>query len=230
MSFQAVLKVGGSLGRAGALPALCQEITRLGAAYPLLVVPGGGEFADQVRSVYHRFRLGDTAAHSMAVLAMDQYGYLLSELIPHSAPVASLRRAQRLAATGRIPVLLPAALVRKVDPLPHSWEVTSDTIAAWIACQSASSRLILLKDVDGLYSSWRSPAAAGELLLECSPAELDPHLGGVDESLARFLASAQLETWVINGSHPARLSQLLATGHTLGTCIRPPTPFPGEAV
>ena len=231
MSFYAVLKVGGSLGGSQALPALCQEIGRLGASIPLLVVPGGGEFADQVRLAYHRFHLGELAAHHMALLAMDQYGYLLSELIPNSLPVAGLLPARRLAGAGQIPVLLPAALLHQADPLPHSWEVTSDTIAAWIASLCGISQLVLLKDVDGLYSYWDSSEGAGSsLIVECNPADLDPHLGGVDELFAQYLAAAQLETWVINGTQPGRLSTLLESGHTLGTRIRPATSRPGGEV
>lgn len=227
MSFYATLKIGGSLAHLRqseeylALPDLCQEIGRLGADYPLLVVPGGGEFADQVRLAYRRFHLGETAAHHMALLAMDQYGYLLGELIPNSVLVTELLEASRFAEAGRIPILLPAELLRQADPLPHSWEVTSDTIAAWVAHKSGSSRLVLLKDVDGLYSWWESSKDAGSLIVSCTAADLEPHLGGVDESFARFLASVQLETWVINGAKPLRLNQLLTTGQTLGTHIRP---------
>lgn len=229
MSFLAILKIGGSLAHGQALPALCQEIGRLGAFYPLLVVPGGGEFADQVRLAYRRFHLGETAAHTMALLAMDQYGILLSELIPNSVLVSDLLPARRLAAAGQTPILLPAALLQQADPLPHSWEITSDTIAAWIARQSGCTQLILLKNVDGLFSAWQSPAKSGELILETDPVELDPYLGGVDEAFAQFLRSAQLETWVINGLQPTRLSELLATGQTLGTHIRPPAPLTGAA-
>lgn len=230
MSFHAILKIGGSLAHGQALPALCQEVGRLGASTPLLVVPGGGEFADQVRMAYRRFDLSETAAHHMALLAMDQYGILLSELIPNSAPVMDLLPARRLASAGQTPVLLPAALLRQADPLPHSWEITSDTIAAWIARQSGCSQLILLKDVDGLYSTWQSSANTGELILETNPIELDPYLGGVDEAFAKFLRSTQLETWVINGRLPARLSELLETGQTLGTHIRPPALLSGDTV
>jgi aspartokinase-like uncharacterized kinase len=230
MNFQAVLKVGGSLSRTTALPALCQAIGRLAASYPFLVVPGGGEFADQVRLAYHRFHLGETAAHNMALLAMDQYGYLLNELVPNSVLVTELLQASRRAEAGQTPVLLPAAVLRQADPLPHSWEVTSDTIAAWLAHISGCPQLILLKDVDGLYSAWDSSDDAGNLIVSCTAADLGPHLGGVDESFARYLISTPLETWVINGTQPARLSELLATGRTLGTHIRPFIPPSEEAV
>jgi aspartokinase-like uncharacterized kinase len=74
-----VIKVGGSLSRGERLGPLCQRLAALGRQHPLLVVPGGGAFADTVREYDQRYRLSDHAAHWMAVLAMDQYGYLLCD-------------------------------------------------------------------------------------------------------------------------------------------------------
>lgn len=222
MRIEAVLKVGGSLSRADRLPALCQAMGRLGAAHRLVVVPGGGEFAGQVRAAYRKFHLGETPAHRMALLAMDQYGWLLYALTPGSILTASLDPAH-LSQAGRIPILLPAARIQEVDPLPHSWQVTSDTIAAWVAQELTCPRLVLLKDVDGLFEGQPEPGGPGRLIAELSVEELAGRSGGVDEYLATFLASASLETWVINGRRPDRLGELLDSGATLGTRIRPAT-------
>ena len=51
-------------------------------------------------------------------------------------------------------MLLPAALLAEHDPLPESWDVTSDSIAAWVAGAAGASRLVLLKPVPGLYRTW----------------------------------------------------------------------------
>ncbi len=107
--FDAVLKVGGSLSRGPDLEHLGQALGQLGRHYRLLLVPGGGQFADVVRYQYRRYRLSETAAHRMALLAMDQYGCLLAELIPGSSAVQDLWSARRIADDGRLPILLPAA-------------------------------------------------------------------------------------------------------------------------
>jgi aspartokinase-like uncharacterized kinase len=218
---QTVIKVGGSLSRSRALPDLCQEISRLGTTHSLLAVPGGGEFADLVRDFYASLHLSETAAHRMAILGMDQYGYLLGELIPGSELVTDLPAARRVAENGRVPVLLPANLMAQADPLPHSWQVTSDSIAAWVAGALHASLLVLLKDVDGLYSSNPGSPASGELLPQVNWEELDTLAGGVDEYLGAVLAQHKVETWVINGQRPRRLAELLQVGRTLGTCILP---------
>lgn len=215
----AVLKVGGSLSRGQGLIVLGREIGRLGARHRLLVVPGGGEFADAVRDHYRRYRISETTAHRMALLAMDQYGCLLGDLVPHSVLITDLLLARRVAAGGQTPILLPSSLLIQADPLPHSWQVTSDSIAAWVARQIRAPRLVLLKDVDGLFSADPAQGGRAQLLLQMTVEDLAGHRGGVDEYLATVLASVDLETWMINGHRPERLAELLQTGQTHGTRI-----------
>jgi hypothetical protein len=216
MSFDSVLKIGGSLSRGSGLPALCREISALAKRHSILVVPGGGDFAEQVRKSDRRFHLDPTASHRMALLATDQYGYLLNQLIVGSFLTPDLDLACKSAESGRAAVFLPSAIVIKENPLPNSWQVTSDTIAAWIAHRAQSRRLILLKSVDGLRTS------GGSLIREITAEQLSEYTGTVDEYLANWLPSVPLEAWVINGLCPERLSELLGTSQTTGTRIRPP--------
>lgn len=210
--FDAVLKVGGSLSRGQNLAALCQTLRRLGAQYRLLIVPGGGDFADAVRDHDRRYQLSETTAHRMALLAMDQYGWLLSDLIPDSVAVRDVLAAREAAANGRVAILLAAALLIEADPLPHSWQVTSDSIAAWIAGLVGAARCVLLKDVDGLFS-------AAQLVSAMRVTELKDQPGGVDEYLSVVLATLDVELWIINGQQPDRLVELLDVGQTIGTRI-----------
>ncbi len=214
--FDAVLKVGGSLSRGQNLAALCQTIGRLGSQHRLLIVPGGGDFADTVRHHYRRYHVSGTTAHRMALLAMDQYGWLLSDLIPDSSAVRGVLSARATAATGRVPILLAASLLIEADPLPHSWQVTSDSIAAWIARLVGATRFVMLKDVDGLFSDQSNTA---HLLPVMNVKDLKNQQGGVDEYLGTVLAARDLETWIINGQQPDRLVELLRTGQTFGTRI-----------
>ena len=155
-----VVKVGGGVG--DALPGVCATLGELGRRHRLLVVPGGAGFADAVRAADHRYGLHAHSSHRMAILAMEQFGWLLSDLIPG------------------VPVLLPAGL--PLDELPASWDVTSDSIAAWVAHRVGAERLVLVKAADGL---------------------------GVDGYFPRALEGAGFETWVIG---PDRLSELLERG------------------
>ena len=78
-----------------ALRALCTTLGELGERHPLLVVPGGAGFADAVRDADRRFGLAATASHRMAILGMEQFGWLLSDLIPRAVRCADLARAAR---------------------------------------------------------------------------------------------------------------------------------------
>ncbi len=211
-----VIKIGGSQARHHALPALCNAIAEVAKSHPLLVVPGGGDFADAVRDYAGRFPLSDTAAHWMAILGMDQYGLLLADLIPGSHVVRALPGTEMATRTG-VPVFLPHDWLRQSDPLPHSWDVTSDSIAAWIAGQANASRLVLIKDLDGLYNT--EPTAQNAVFMERINTESLSGNNGVDKHLGKILKTAKYETWVINGQFPQRLVQLLEDGATLGTRV-----------
>jgi 5-(aminomethyl)-3-furanmethanol phosphate kinase len=209
-----VIKVGGGLGRGAgddALRALCTALGELGARHPLLVVPGGAWFADAVRDADRRFGLSATASHRMAVLGMEQFAWLLSELIPGAERCSDLARP----AAGHAAVLMPAGL--GLDELPASWQVTSDSIAAWAAGSVGADRLVLVKEVEGLFAEW---PARGEPLARMTVAELAAlRPGGVDEYLPTVLEQARFETWVIGGRDPERLVELLERGTTAGTRI-----------
>jgi len=147
----------------------------------------------------------------MAILGMEQFGWLLSDLIPGALRCTGLPQV----GAGRTTVLLPAAL--PLDALPTSWQVTSDSIAAWVAGRAGAGRLVLVKAVDGLFADW---PPRGEPLARLTVAELATlRAGGVDEYLPTVLAGARFETWVVGGRDPARVAELLERGTTAGTRI-----------
>lgn len=110
-----------------------------------------------------RIGLDDNAAHWMAVLAMDQYAHLIVSRCPSGELVTGPREIERAVTTGRVPVLAPYQLMREADPLPHSWEVTSDSISAWVAGQVGASRLVLVKPAGASGSSIVDPCFEGVL-------------------------------------------------------------------
>jgi len=108
-------------------------------------VPGGGPFADAVRDVDRRYRLPDAAAHWMAVLAMDQHAHLVADRLASAKLVREPREIAAAIDAQRVPVLAPFRWLLDVDPLPHSWDVTSDSIGAWVAGRVGARRLVLVK-------------------------------------------------------------------------------------
>jgi aspartokinase-like uncharacterized kinase len=208
--FDALVKVGGSLYHQAEFPTICAAWAKLAQAHRLLLLPGGGPFADQVRAADARFQLSSSTAHWMAILAMDQYAYLLADLIPQAALVRDLAEAKAACAAGQLAVLAPATLLLQSDPLPHSWHITSDSIAAWLAHQADIRLLVLLKSVAGVYESDR-------LLRQVSRQMLANH-ELVDSYFVQILSPAT-PCWLIDGGQPERLAELLESGSTLGTQV-----------
>jgi aspartokinase-like uncharacterized kinase len=161
-----VVKIGGGLLRSGGLDGLrraCAEVTELAAGRPVLVVPGGGPFADAVRDVDAQVGLADDVAHALALGAMDQLGALLAPLLPGAEPVA------RLVAPRRLGLLMAALAFADRAEIPRSWAVTSDSLAVFAAGAVGGEEAVLLKPIAGILARWPSDDApvarltAGEL-------------------------------------------------------------------
>lgn len=163
----AVVKVGGALlSLDGALARTLAALELIAATRSILIVPGGGPFADAVRIASTHNDLGDDDAHWMAILGMEQFALLLGARLQHAELVHRRGEIARAHARGRVPVLAPYRWLREADPLPHSWDVTSDSIAAWVASRIGARRLILIKPpghdprtaVDRYFDRARAPA------------------------------------------------------------------------
>jgi aspartokinase-like uncharacterized kinase len=145
-----VVKLGGGLaGIPGALDAACAAVGDLARRHRVVVVPGGGPFADAVREFDRREGLGDDAAHWMAMLAMDQYAHVLAQRIERAVLVEEPGGLGPAVGAGRPAVLAPYRWMRSADVLPHSWDATSDSAAAFIAGALDAAHLVLVKPRDG---------------------------------------------------------------------------------
>src|SRR5438034_4868771 len=124
-SVHTVVKVGGGLlGTAGAFEVVIEALTAFRRGRRLVVLPGGGPFADAVRRMFKRVKIGEDAAHWMAVLGMDQYAHALAARLREATLVDGNGGISAAIQAGRLPVLAPYRWLRAADPLPHSWEVT----------------------------------------------------------------------------------------------------------
>jgi 5-(aminomethyl)-3-furanmethanol phosphate kinase len=216
-----VVKVGGSLSKKPeALKSLCIKLGELAREHFLVVVPGGGEFADIVREADRQFSLSPPIAHRMAILGMDQYGMLLSDLIPNSLVFDSVDSVAALP-LGKLAILLPSKLMLKDDPLENSWDVTSDSIAAYIAIRLGANQLLLVTDVDGIYSNNPKLNKAAKLIEKISPNQLlaMKNRTSVDLNLPKLLMKSNLRSIVINGFYPERIESALDGKKTVCTEI-----------
>ena len=145
-----VIKIGGALASIpGALAAVCDGVAAAGRIAPLAIVPGGGPFADAVREFGRRHAVSSDAAHWMAMLAMDQYAHVLLECIAGSVLVEEAAAVLARVDPVGIAILAPYRWMRAADVLPHSWDATSDSVAAFVAGALDAARLVLIKAADG---------------------------------------------------------------------------------
>ena len=74
-----IVKLGGSLERDALLPRWLELLAELGGGR-VVIVPGGGGFADQARAAQAWWQLDDLPAHNMAVLGMAQSAAMMQGL------------------------------------------------------------------------------------------------------------------------------------------------------
>jgi len=217
-----VVKIGGSLvAYPEKLKSLCAKLSALSKNHSLTVLPGGGEFADVTRSLDEKFSLSCRVSHRMAILGMDQYGLLLSQLTPQSVTVTKLWEIKRVLDSGHLPIFLPSALFFKEDPLENSWDVTSDSIATYLASRLHASKVLLVTDVDGVYTDNPKTTPEAELIKRISASQLMTmnKRTSVDRALPTLLLKASIDCFVVNGLFPERIAAILNEHETICTMI-----------
>ena len=175
-----VVKLGGSFAFSQHLHAWISALAA--CAGSAVIVPGGGPFADAVRSAQSGMGFDDEAAHHMALLAMEQYGRALISLNGLLAAADSTEVIHRELAARKVPVWMPARMALTADDVARSWDVTSDSLAAWLAGRLGANRLFLVKHV---------PLRSGRVRCDDLVAK-----GVVDNAFARHLRSSQLEAFL----------------------------------
>jgi 5-(aminomethyl)-3-furanmethanol phosphate kinase len=203
-----VIKVGGSLGYGDQLVPWLDAIRHgcdTGRQNKIVLVPGGGAFADTVRKMQPQMHFDDDAAHHMALLAMEQYGLALTALWPRlvrAETVFAMRRAWRARA---IPCWAPTRMVLAAAALAKSWKMTSDSLAAWLAYEIGAARVLLIKSADA-----DTEPLAGDLVAS----------GVVDPLFGDFAARSGAEIFIAGPAALTDAGALLARGGTPGLHVR----------
>lgn len=140
-----VVKLGGSLASDPVQLQRWLEILATDGPGRVVIAPGGGPYADLVRESQARLGLPDATAHRMAILAMEQFALTLTALVPGLTPAESMDMIGHILRRGGVAVWLPAAMTIGNPEIPESWDVTSDSLAAWLARRLQAGRLVLVK-------------------------------------------------------------------------------------
>ncbi|HYN54160.1 MAG TPA: uridylate kinase [Methylotenera sp.] len=182
-----VVKIGGSLLGTPEL-ARWLEIFAKFSDGQVVIVPGGSLFADAVREAQNLTNASDAVAHKLAVIAMDQFGLLLAGLNPALATASSELEIAERGWQHRGIVWLPSKMVLADDTIPQNWQVTSDSLSAWLANKLGAQQLILIKARSLDKYSKTLPVPVEELI------EHDL----VDSQFIDFTAGQNYQTWLLD--------------------------------
>ncbi|NVM16065.1 MAG: hypothetical protein HWN80_00010 [Candidatus Lokiarchaeota archaeon] len=153
-SNQAIFKIGGKvLENPNNLESTISQLTQLkrdGTLEKIIIIPGGGSYANFIRLLEREIKLGGDLAHWMAVYSMNFNGIKLGGKYPELECIEDFKKLQQV--NKKFCIFLPLNFLRDNDALPHSWDVTSDSIAFYIACKLQLNYCFLIKGVDGLFN------------------------------------------------------------------------------
>jgi aspartokinase-like uncharacterized kinase len=200
-----IVKLGGSHAFAKHLTAWLDVLAS--GAGRVVIVPGGGPFADAVRTAQPAMGFDDGAAHRMGLLAMEQFGCALAGLRPSlrvAESAATIRAALR---SGAVPVWAPTRMALRAKDVPASWDVTSDSLAAWLAGVLGAKLLLLVKSGETPQAPVRAADLAGR--------------GVVDRCFPRFLAASGARAYLTGPSDHAAFAAAVRHGSMVGVGIEP---------
>jgi aspartokinase-like uncharacterized kinase len=179
-----VVKLGGSLSHSQAL-VNCLYAIAGNSQVKTVIVPGGGDFANQVRLAQQRWRFNDEIAHAMAILAMQQMALLFKGLQPAFILASSISAIEQ-ALAAQVPIIWSPCIEQLNQAnIKASWQITSDSLAAWLAQELNADQLQVVK------------AAT----IETQNLAQLAWTGVIDEAFASFVTSASFSFHIVNHRH-----------------------------
>ncbi len=180
-----VIKLGGSLYGNPLLQDWLSAISEHGRG-KAIIVPGGGSFADAVRHAQKKIGFDDITAHRMALLAMEQAAVMLAGMHSEFVLAKNKQAIETALNNKKIPLWLPVQMALAADDIPATWDMTSDSLAAWLAREVGATDLLLVKSCE-----------LGDNIDIMALAKR----GIVDLLLPQFIAQAKFTTQVVNIHH-----------------------------
>ena len=216
-----LIKIGGSLFPEKAIK-LCEAIIAsndsLNSPKKIVFICGGGMFANKIRNYNQDIHFSDTANHKSAIMCMDIIGTLLADKVEGLESVKSTDMIDLIIKQGKLPLLNPSSILESHDTLEHSWKVTSDSIAMYIA-DLLKAKLLIATDVDGIYT--HDPCQDDAKLIKFISAKKLLNFGetSVDEFLPELLLKYKSNCYVVNGKYPERVISIIEGKNSKYTLI-----------
>jgi aspartokinase-like uncharacterized kinase len=186
-----IFKLGGSLSRTDTLINCLNAVERNYRGRAAVIVPGGGAFADQVRLAQQHWQFDDNTAHNMALLAMQQMALMFKGLKPDFTIAHTVAAIQDLLDREQVVIWSPDITELENAGIKGSWDITSDSLSAWLAKMLSATELVLIK----------SAVIDASLSLD-QLAEQDI----VDKAFCSFAVQAGFKVRIMNTQHWAQES------------------------
>ena len=175
----------------------------------IVIIPGGGSYANFIRGIDKKLVLGDDLAHWMAIFSMDYNGKELNRIFPEIECFDDFKNTQL--AKRIFCIFLPYSYLRKKDELPHSWDVTSDSIAIYIANKLNLNDCYLIKDIEGIYNK------NNEVIKEISTIQYrelkkSGRLAEIGLNQANLKKSKPIDTYLLTSIDKYKISCILLNG------------------
>lgn len=173
-----------------------------------LVIIGGGEFANLIRKYDELLNLSDEVAHNTAIDSMDILAKLVDDKVSSSKLVYDIESAYKVSDEGFTPILIVSKILKENDPFECSWDVTSDSIAAYVS-NLLNANLLIVTNVNGIYT--REPSEEGSKFISKIDAKklLTFEESSIDLMLPSLLIKYGSDCYIVNGKYPERVLSLI---------------------
>ena len=198
-----VVKIGGSLFPNYAID-LADKLKNTNSC----IVLGGGEFANLIRKYNDEQHFSEEVNHWTAIDCMDIISKLVNDKVESCKLVYSIDEANQIADEGFTPIFIVSEFLRVEDPFECSWDVTSDSIAAYIA-HLLNANLLIVTNVNGIYT--QEPKEPGSTFISKIDATklLTFQESSIDVMLPSLLLKFGTNCYVVNGKYPERVLSLI---------------------
>ena len=123
-----------------------------------MIILGGGEFANLIREYDSYYHFSDEASHNTAIECMDILSKLVNDKVNSTKLAYTIDEAEKISDNGFTPIFIVSEFLKNEDPFECSWDVTSDSIAAYVA-HSLNAKLLIVTNVNAIYT--REPNEEG---------------------------------------------------------------------
>ncbi len=197
------MKIGGSL-----FPDYAIDLADKLKNTESLIILGGGEFANLIRKYDEDINFSDETNHWTAIECMDIISKLVNDKVKSTKLAYSIDEANEISDKGFTPIFVVSQFLKTNDPFECSWDVTSDSIAAYVA-DIFDAKLLIVTNVNGIYT--QEPKESGSTFISKIDAKnlLTFQESSIDVMLPSLLLRFGTNCYVVNGKYPERVLSLI---------------------